>query len=207
MPCGLSVAENSNRELNLTPGRSAAAIDQLFGPCIPRLRKTAARLLRNPHDAEDALQDGLLSAFKHLDQFRGHAQFMTWMHSIVANAARSKLRREQSRPLLCSLDEPLSARDSTHFSDLLVDPRGDLDDQYAHVERSEILASILEELPSKLRAIVVLCDIEGLRLKDAAAKLGVSESAVKTRHFRANRLLQKRVKEAKSRARLRARPK
>jgi RNA polymerase sigma-70 factor, ECF subfamily len=204
LQCELGVRESSNRELDLTPGIDAAATDQLFAPCIPRLRKAAARLLRNPYDAEDALQDGLLSAFRHLDQFQGRAQFMTWMYSIVTNAARSKLRRERSRPFLCSLDEPLSTRDDTSLADALRDPRGNLDDQYTHVERCEILAAVLKELPAKLRAIFVLCDIEGFRLKEAAAKLGLSESAVKTRRSRANCLLQKRVREAQSPAQFRA---
>lgn len=202
MQCELSVAESLNRQLSSKS--DAAAIGELFAPCIPRLRKVAARLLRNPHDAEDALQDGLLSAFRHLDQFQGRAQFMTWMHSIVANAARSKLRRERSWPAICSLDEPLSMREGASFADALADPRGNLDDQYTHVERCEILAAVLQELPTKLRATIVLCDIKGLGVKEAAAKLGLSESAVKTRRFRANRLLQKRVKEAKSRVRFRS---
>jgi RNA polymerase sigma-70 factor, ECF subfamily len=200
----LGVGEISNLDGDSIPGVDAAAIDQLFRPCIPRLRKAAARLLRNPYDAEDALQDGLLSAFRHLDQFQGRAQFMTWMHSIVTNAARSKLRREQSRPLLYSLDEPSSTRDNTSLADTIADPRSNLDDQYTHIERRQILTAALRELPAKWRAILVLCDIEGYRLKEAAAKLGLSESAVKTGHFRANRLLQKRAKEVQTRTKFRA---
>jgi RNA polymerase sigma-70 factor, ECF subfamily len=203
LQCELSVAESSNGQL--TSKSDAAAMDELFGPCIPRLRKVAARLLHNPHDAEDALQDALLSAFRHLDQFQGRAQFMTWLHSIVTNAARSKLRREQARPFSYSLDEPWSTREDTSFADTLVDPRGNLDDQYVHVERCQILTAILKELPAKLRATIVLCDIEGLRVKETAAKLGLSESAVKIRRFRANRLLRKRVKEAKFRVRFESR--
>jgi RNA polymerase sigma-70 factor (ECF subfamily) len=202
--CELSVGESSNRELASIPGTDAAAIDQLFAPCIPRLRRVAARLLRNPDDAEDALQDGLLSAFRHLDQFQGRAQFMTWMHSIVTNAARSKLRHELSRPFLYSLDEPSSTRDNTSLGDTIMDPRSNLDDQHTHVERCQILAAALRELPAKLRAILVLCDIEGYRVKEAAAKLGLSESAVKTGHFRANRLLQKRAREVQTRTKFRA---
>ena len=204
MQCELSVGASSIRDSDLMPGIDAAAIDRLFGPCIPRLRKAAARLLRNPHDAEDALQDGLLSAFRHLDQFQGRAQLMTWMHSIVTNAAKSKLRREQSRPFLYSLDEPCSTRDNMSLADTIIDPRGNLDDQYTRIEQGQILAAILKELPAKLRAILVLCDIEGYRLQEAAAKLGLSESAVNTGHFRANRLLQKRARDLQTRAKFRA---
>jgi len=82
--------------------------------------------------------------------------------------------------------------------------RENLDDQYTHVERCEILAAVLKELPAKLRVIFVLCDIEGFRLKEVAAKLGVSESAVKTRRCRASRLLRERVKEVRSLAKFSA---
>jgi RNA polymerase sigma-70 factor, ECF subfamily len=204
LQCELNVGGSSNRDLDSIPAIDAAAIDQLLRPCIPRLRKAAARLLRNPYDAEDALQDGLLSAFRHFDQFQGRAELMTWMHSIVTNAARSKLRRDNSRPFACSLDEPSRTRDNTSLADELMDPRSNLDDQYIHVERCRILAAVLRELPVKLRAIFVLCDIEGFRLKEAAAKLGLSESAIKAGHFRANRLLHKKVREVQARAKFRA---
>jgi RNA polymerase sigma-70 factor, ECF subfamily len=176
------------------------ALDRLFGPCIPRLQKTAARLLRNPQDAEDALQDGLLSAFRHLHQFEGRAQFMTWMHTIVTNAARSKLRSQRTRPCTFSLDEPVSEQKYTSIADGLVDPRPCQDDEYAHAEYSRILVAILEELPEKLRAIILLCNIEGLPLKDAAVRLGLTVSLVKSRHFRANRLLLKMAKQACTRS-------
>jgi RNA polymerase sigma-70 factor (ECF subfamily) len=163
---------------------------------MPQLQKTAARLLRNAEDAEDALQDGLLSAFRHLDQFQGRARFTTWMHTIVANAAKSKLRRQRSGPFIFSLDEPGPEREEVRLADMLADPQTNLDDEFGRVEEFRILATILEELPSALRVVVLLCDIEGLKVREAAAQLGMTISAVKTRHFRANRLLLKMVKKA-----------
>jgi RNA polymerase sigma-70 factor (ECF subfamily) len=180
------------------------ALDRLFALCIPRLRRTAARLLCNVQDAEDALQDGLLSAFRHLNQFRGRAQFATWMHTIVVNAAKSKLRKLRSQPLISSLDEPVPEHDDLRLVDTLADPRCNLDEEYAWVERSQILSGIMQELPPASRAVIRLCDIEGLQMKEAAVRLRVSVSALKTRHLRANRLILKIVKEAQPRLEINA---
>src|SRR5580658_4879231 len=74
-----------SRTFDLAMEGDRAAIDALFVPCIPRLRRVTARFLSNQQDSEDALQDGLLLAFRHLGRFEGRAQFSTWLHSIVVN--------------------------------------------------------------------------------------------------------------------------
>jgi RNA polymerase sigma-70 factor, ECF subfamily len=163
---------------------------------MPRLQRTAAKLLHNPADAEDALQDGLLAAFRHMDQFQGRAQFTTWMHTIVVNAARSKLRRQRSRPLFFSIDDVSPGHDNLPLAETLPDAKSGLDEAYAYVERARFLESMLAVLPADTRQIVELCDIEGLKIKEAAARLGISTSAAKTRHFRANRILQQMANEA-----------
>ena len=114
----------------------------------------------------------------------------------MANAAKSKLRRQRSRPFIFSLDELGPEHEEIRLADMLADPRTNLDEEYARVEEIRILATILDELPSALRVVVLLCDIEGLKVKEAAAQLGMTISAVKTRHFRANRLLMKMAKKA-----------
>jgi RNA polymerase sigma-70 factor (ECF subfamily) len=177
-------------------------MDRLFAPCIPQLQKIASRLLRNAEDAEDAMQDGLLSAFRHLDQFQGRARFTTWMHTIVANAAKSKLRRQRTRPFIFSLDEPGPERGEINLADMLVDPIASADREYVQLEEFGILATMIDELPSALRVVVLLCDLEGLPLKEAAARLGTTIAAVKTRHHRANRLLLRMAKKATARPRL-----
>ena len=60
---------------------------------FPSLYRCAYRLLENKADAEDAVQDALLAAYKHLNQFRGNARMSTWLHAIVANCARMQLRK------------------------------------------------------------------------------------------------------------------
>ena len=64
-----------------------AAADQAFAACIARFERVLARFVYNVEDREDALQDGLLNAYRHLSQFQGKSQFTTWIHTIVVNAA------------------------------------------------------------------------------------------------------------------------
>jgi len=71
---------------------------------LARFRRIALRLLDNIADAEDAVQDAFLSAFTHLDQFRGQAKMSTWLTTIVINVARMKLRRRSPQAQI-SLDE------------------------------------------------------------------------------------------------------
>src|ERR1700726_1399565 len=81
----------------------AQELDGVVSRYLPMFYKRAFRFLGNTTDAEDAVQDALLSAYKHLGQFRGQAQLSTWLTTIVTNAARMQLRRRRSSYL--SLDE------------------------------------------------------------------------------------------------------
>src|SRR6266481_5727137 len=89
----------------------AQAIESLFGRYHRQLFQTALRVLGNAEDAEDALQDGLLSAYRNLKRFEGRSQFSTWLTRIVINAALMKRRSAKARPAV-SLDE-------THHEDEL----------------------------------------------------------------------------------------
>lgn len=176
---------------NLAVEGDPAALDQLFASCMPQLLGTAKRMLCNSEDSEDALQDGLLSAFRHLNSFRGGAQFSTWMHVIVMNAARSILRKRRSQPFVLSLDEPLPGKEDLRLSDTLSDPRAGLEEKYARTENSRLLEETLDKLPPQHRIIIYLFDLKGLSLQEAAQQLGMSISATKSLHRRANRSLRK----------------
>ena len=124
----------------------ATALNQLFAPCLPQLRRAAACLLDNPYDREDALQNGLLSALRHLSKFEGRAKFSTWMQAIVMNAAKSILRKRRRQPITFSLDGAHPEDECLCLSDMLSDPRAGLEEQYGQLERSRILDAILQEL-------------------------------------------------------------
>jgi len=150
------------------------------------------RLLRDPQDCEDALQEGLLLAFKNLSQFQGRSKFSTWLHSIVRNAARTHVRKMKCRPQ-CSWEE-LSLRGASMVEQLTVDPGLSPDEECALRERSRILLQVMQELPSRYNSAMRLCDVDGVDPKEAAQKLGITGSALKTYLFRARRLVTRRIR-------------
>src|ERR1700722_11079272 len=89
---------------------------------LPALYGRAYRYVGDPHDAEDAVQDALLSAYKHLDQFKATAKMTTWLTSIVTNSALTQLRRRPRHPHV-SLDEQLAEEPGFSLSDTLADMR------------------------------------------------------------------------------------
>lgn len=91
--------------------------------------------------------------------------------------------------MISSLDELLHGQDDLRLTDTLTDTGSNLGEEYVQIEGSRILGGILQKLPSTLRAVISLCYMEGLRIKEAAERLRASVSAMKTWHLRANRLI------------------
>src|SRR6202035_4431712 len=98
----------------------AQELDNVVSRYLPMFYQRAFQFLGNTTDAEDAVQDALLSAYKHLGQFRGQAQLSTWLTTIVTNAARMQLRRRHGSYV--SLDEAQGEEGLT-FSERLPDSK------------------------------------------------------------------------------------
>lgn len=164
------------------------AINDLFASNSSHLYQAAFRILSNPHDAEDAVQDGLLSAFRNLHQFRGNSSFSTWLHRIAINSSLMRLRKRKSRSEF-PLETAITGED---FIAPGLKPRSDEPNPEEHcvgVEHRKILSEALLKLPGPFRAAIELCDLEGLPAKDAAQRLGISLSTMKSRLFRSRRAL------------------
>ncbi|MDL5154865.1 RNA polymerase sigma factor SigM [Actinomycetospora termitidis] len=145
------------------------AFDELVRRYRDPLWAYAVRIVRDQHDAADVVQDAMLSAFRHAGRWRGEASVRTWLHRIVHHAALDRLRRRRHRsaaPLTAALDVPLRR-----------DPI---------VDRERVLAveEALGRLPLPQRAAVVLVDMEGMTVAEAAAVLEVKEGTVKSRAAR-----------------------
>jgi RNA polymerase sigma-70 factor (ECF subfamily) len=159
----------------------------------PSLYRRAYRYVGNSSDADDAVQDALLSAFKHLHQFKGSARMTTWLTSIVTNSALTILRRRPRQPH-SSLDERLAQDNNVPLSDTLVDVRPSPEDHCAMSESRRHLMQGVERLSPTLRRALQLRDFDGLTTIEAAQVLGVPTSTLKTRVTRARATLARNAK-------------
>src|SRR5271170_4233151 len=124
---------------------------------LPLLHRTAYRYLGNTADADDAVQDALLSAYKHLDQFRGQAQMSTWLVAIVSNCARMQLRR-RPRQIHVSLNDQVGDDQGNTVSERLAHYGPSPEEEYRRVELHELLMQLVEELSPTLRRAFQLRD-------------------------------------------------
>jgi RNA polymerase sigma-70 factor (ECF subfamily) len=156
------------------------AFDELVRRTFVDTFTLARRLTGNEEDARDVVQETYLRAWKGIGKFRGDAAFSTWLYRITANTASTHLkrrRRHRAEPFEDDF-EPVDTRAEQEVSQ--------------GAESAEALARIstaLDQLPTKLRTVVVLKDVYGLPHEEIADELGITVSAAKVRLHRARRKL------------------
>jgi RNA polymerase sigma-70 factor (ECF subfamily) len=157
---------------------------------LPLFYRKAYRQLGNEADAEDAVQDALLSAYKHLDQFKRQAQMSTWLTAIVTNSARMHLRR-RPRQIHLSLDERFGEEQEFSLSDLLPagEPSPEEESRTAELHRN--LLRFVAQLSPPLRKTFQLRELDGLSTSEAANVLGVPDGTVKAQLARARAKLRR----------------
>jgi RNA polymerase sigma-70 factor, ECF subfamily len=160
---------------------------------LPSLYRSAYRLLGNKADAEDAVQDALLAAHKHLHQFRGDAQISTWLMTIVINCARMQLRR-RSRHIHLSLDSRIGEDQEYSFSDTLVDGRPNPEDECHMFKLNARLMKSAAQLSPVLRKTFLLRFVQHLSVRETARFLGVPIGTVKAQTARARAKLTKAIR-------------
>ncbi len=143
------------------------AFDELFLRHRRQLHRLARLTTRSPEDAEDALQDAMLSAHRGAAAFRHDAAVGSWLHRIVVNACLDRLRRAKARPTV-PLEDVYPVADRT-----------------AQVDTAIVVQRALMRLPVEQRAAVVAVDMQGYSIADTARLLGVAEGTVKSRCARA----------------------
>jgi RNA polymerase sigma-70 factor (ECF subfamily) len=164
------------------------AFGVLFTRHRDRLWAVALRTTGNPEDAADALQEALISAFRRAGDFRGDAQVTTWLHRIVVNAALDRLRRNKVRaaqPLPDDLEEH-AARGSVLGSPASAD---DPELSAVRSEQRTAVLQALDQLPPDQRAALVLVDMEGYPVEEAARILDCPPGTVKSRCSRGRQRL------------------
>jgi RNA polymerase sigma-70 factor (ECF subfamily) len=150
------------------------AFGELFRRHRDRLWAVALRTVGDPEEASDALQDAMISAFRRAGDFRGDSAVTTWLHRIVVNACLDRLRRKAARPAV-------SAGDEQAFEALVAQGS---DPARATDTRLDLNAA-LQILPPQQRAALLVVDMLGYSVADAAIILDTSQGTVKSRCARA----------------------
>jgi RNA polymerase sigma-70 factor, ECF subfamily len=160
---------------------------ELIRPHERRVYLTALAILRNEADAEDAAQDAILKAFKHLSQFRQESRFSTWMFRVTINEARMRQRKEH-RDIMKPLGEEETDEGGYTPQDF-TDWREIPSEALERKEVRELLARALASLAQKYREVFMLRDVHQVSIEQAAEIIGISPGAVKTRLLRARLML------------------
>lgn len=164
------------------------AFGVLFGRHRDRLWAVALRTMGNPHDAADGLQDAMVAAFRRAGSFRGDAAVTTWLHRVVVNACLDRIRAARVRRAEALPDDLDEWGDRGSLASA-----GSVEDDPVAVaeadERRRTVLAALAALPVEQRAALVLVDMEGYSVAEAAAVLECAEGTVKSRCSRGRRRL------------------
>jgi RNA polymerase sigma-70 factor (ECF subfamily) len=163
-----------------------AAFESLVRTHGGRLLSVARRFLGSNEDAEDAVQETFIKAFKAIRTFEERAQLHTWLHRIVVNTSLMKLRERRRRPQE-SIDDllPNFAADGHQA----IESREWSDAVFERKETASVVRRAIEMLPEQHRAVLILRDIEERDTAETAALLGTSTTVVKVRLHRARQAL------------------
>jgi RNA polymerase sigma factor (sigma-70 family) len=166
-----------------------AAFESLMRTYNGKLFRIARAILKDDQDAEDALQDAYLEAYRHLDEFRGASELSTWLTRIVVNQALMRLRKEKRRSSIVPFRTGTSTDaespetqvpDITSESPSAAAIRG---------ETRRILERRIDELPASFRTVFIMREVEDMGVDEIAECLSISPATVRTRLFRARALL------------------
>ncbi|MGE5666738.1 MAG: RNA polymerase sigma factor [Betaproteobacteria bacterium] len=152
------------------------------------LFRTARAILKDDAEAEDAVQEAYLHAYRSLADFRGDARLSTWLTRIVANEAFGRLRKRGRRAAIVPLHsdgETLPEPEAVPEAPAVDRP----DNTAMRSEMRRLIEARIDELPDVYRVVFVLRAVEELSVPETAACVGIPESTVRTRFFRARSLL------------------
>lgn len=168
--------------------RDETAFEQLMRRHNGRLFRVARAILRDDAEAEDALQDAYLAAYRHACDFRGTAQAGTWLTRIVINQALMRARSLKRHDVLVPFDDSPDA--SGESVDAMHDHKAESPAATAfRGELRRILENAIDTLPMNLRTVFVMREVEDMTVQETADGLGVPPATVRTRLFRARALL------------------
>lgn len=173
--------------------RDETAVADLANTYGAKIFHLAFRCTQSREDAEEVTQDVLLRVFQRIDTFRGEAALSSWIHRIAFNEAMSRVRGRRADRTFVPVDELKSFTSDGRHASPIADWSPHAEDQVLRRELQSVLRRSIEELPPGYRAVVALRDVEGLSNEEAAAILGLTVQALKSRLHRARLALRWRL--------------
>ena len=159
-----------------------AAFSEVVGRYKAKIYNYIYRMTGSSEDAEDLTQEVFIRMYTSIDSFRGQSSLNTWLFRIAGNLCIDRFRRSKNRPPAYSLDEPAGdAAQTQEIADRTYEPHRLLE----NVEMAEQIQQALSQLPEKLRATLLLHDIEGMPYEEIAQVVGCPLGTVKSRLFNA----------------------
>ena len=165
-----------------------AAFELLMRRHNRRLFRLARATLRDDAEAEDALQEAYLSAYRAIGDFRGEAALATWLSRLVLNECLGRLRRHARREKVIPMVRPAHDDESELDAPALPDT-GAPERAMMRAEMRVLIERQLDQLPRALRLVFVMREVEDMGVEETARCLDIPEATVRTRHFRARCLL------------------
>jgi RNA polymerase sigma-70 factor (ECF subfamily) len=165
---------------------------ELIRPYERMVYLTLLAIIKNEADAEDAAQEAVISSYRYLSSFRGHAKFSTWLTTIAINEGRKRLRKAKTAAEE-SIEEEVEGQEGDFTPAPLTDWREVPLEALERKELREALRAAVAELPDIYRHVLILRDLEELNIEETSQAMGISVGVVKVRLHRARIMLQKRL--------------
>lgn len=169
-------------------GSHEAAFEAIMRRHNGRLFRVARAILKDDTEAEDALQDAYLDAYRHMDDFRGDAQLSTWLTRIVVNQSLMRLRRQKRERVIVPFDRG-ERQDPGQEVDVPDDKAEPPSSAAMRAEVRRLLEQRIDQLPVAFRTVFVMREVEDMTVEETADCLGIRPATVRTRLFRARALL------------------
>jgi RNA polymerase sigma-70 factor (ECF subfamily) len=178
-------------------GQDQAAFEVLMRRHNTRLFRVARAILRDDAEAEDALQDAYLDAYRHIGEFRGGAQLGTWLTRVVINHSLMRYRKQKRDRVVVPIGphsslapwRPDGVEGGQREAEMR-DDRAELPvESTLRAEIRRILERRIDQLPTAFRTVFVMRDVEDMSVQETADALGIPPATVRTRLFRARALL------------------
>jgi RNA polymerase sigma-70 factor (ECF subfamily) len=170
-------------------GRDQGAFEMLMRRHNGKLFRVARSILKDDADAEDAVQEAYLEAYRHIGEFRGGAQLSTWLTRIVINQALMRVRKQKREHVVLSFNDRRAPAPESGVADV-ADARTESPSSAAlRAEVRRLIERRIDELPVAFRTVFIMREVEDMSVEQTAACLSIPPATVRTRLFRARTLL------------------